>query len=190
MKNRFFSVVLAVGLFCGAVAAQAATLEFSAGSTGAYFGKLGDTWTGYFEVNSALDNSGVVLSTQPFANFSFEPFLVVWDAAGNQVGSFDRNGWASSLDLGLSLSNGVYSFTISNWPYMPVSGTSTKDEGYALPSYYPGTINDPTIPAGLGHGDWKVTITGVVAVPEPETWAMLLAGLAMVSTVARRRKQS
>jgi hypothetical protein len=86
-----------------------------------------------------------------------------------------------------SLANGVYSFTISNWPYMPVSSTSTFDEGYALPSYYPGTINDPTIPAGLGRGEWKVTISGVV--PEPETWAMLLAGLAMVSTVARRRKQ-
>jgi hypothetical protein len=187
MKNRFFSAVLSVGLFSAAVAVQAATLEFSAESTGFYFDKLGDTWTGSFEVNSGFDNSGVVLSAQPFFNFSFEPFLVVWDSAGNQVGSFDRGGWPSSLDLGLSLSDGLYSFTISNWPYMPVSSTSTFGEGYALPAYYPGTINDPTIPVGMGRGDWQVTITGVV--PEPETWAMLLAGLAMVGTVARRRKQ-
>lgn len=35
-------------------------------------------------------------------------------------------------------------------------------------------------------GTWDVTVT---AVPEPETYAMLLAGLGLLGFVARRRKQ-
>lgn len=39
--------------------------------------------------------------------------------------------------------------------------------------------------AGFGS---KVGITSVTAVPEPETYAMMLAGLGLLGTVARRRK--
>jgi hypothetical protein len=34
-------------------------------------------------------------------------------------------------------------------------------------------------------GQW--TMTGVAVVPEPETWAMLLAGLGLVAAAARRK---
>jgi len=37
------------------------------------------------------------------------------------------------------------------------------------------------------HGQIIVTIDGVPAVPEPETYAMLLAGLALIGFMARRR---
>jgi len=42
-------------------------------------------------------------------------------------------------------------------------------------------------------GNWRfdnVTISGVAAVPEPETWAMLLAGLGLLGGVARRAKRA
>lgn len=44
---------------------------------------------------------------------------------------------------------------------------------------------------GLGDEGWglnSVTVEGVSAVPEPETYAMLLAGLGMIGFMARRRK--
>ena len=44
---------------------------------------------------------------------------------------------------------------------------------------------------GLGDEGWglnSVTVEGVSAVPEPETYAMLLAGLGMVGFMARRRR--
>ncbi len=39
-------------------------------------------------------------------------------------------------------------------------------------------------------GDWDDFVIGVNPVPEPETYAMLLAGLGLMGFVARRRKQS
>jgi hypothetical protein len=36
----------------------------------------------------------------------------------------------------------------------------------------------------------NVSITAITAVPEPETYAMLLAGLGLVGAIARRRKQN
>ncbi len=42
---------------------------------------------------------------------------------------------------------------------------------------------------GLGDEGWKVNAVAVTApVPEPETYAMMLAGLGMLGAVARRRK--
>jgi hypothetical protein len=58
---------------------------------------------------------------------------------------------------------------------------------------------------GLSSGTYTLTVTGTVvgtqggsyggdivvaAVPEPETYAMLMAGLGLVGCVARRRKQA
>lgn len=37
---------------------------------------------------------------------------------------------------------------------------------------------------------WDVMLTGVTAVPEPESYAMLLAGLGLMVTIARRRRKA
>jgi len=42
---------------------------------------------------------------------------------------------------------------------------------------------------GLGDEGWGVKSATVSAVPEPETYAMMLAGLGLMGTIARRRKQ-
>lgn len=49
----------------------------------------------------------------------------------------------------------------------------------------PGRINWSIATAGLKAGD---TLSITVAVPEPETYAMLLAGLGIVAVAARRRR--
>lgn len=57
-------------------------------------------------------------------------------------------------------------------------------------SYTPdGALNGP---GGQGFADesWKIASASVTAVPEPETYAMLLAGLGVMGAIARRRKQA
>lgn len=43
---------------------------------------------------------------------------------------------------------------------------------------------------GTMQGTYPITQTITAAVPEPETYAMLLAGLGLMGTIARRRRQS
>lgn len=43
---------------------------------------------------------------------------------------------------------------------------------------------------GLGDEGWGVKSAMVSAVPEPATYAMMLAGLGLIGTIARRRKQT
>jgi hypothetical protein len=53
-----------------------------------------------------------------------------------------------------------------------------------------GTGNAPTIPWCSWTATLKSYTYDVAAVPEPETYAMLLAGLGLVGAIARRRKSA
>lgn len=76
-------------------------------------------------------------------------------------------GWSDTTSIGLIGTN------------MVVAG---KTYAYVI------GYNDSAGQATLG--DWDDFVIGVNAVPEPETYAMLLAGLGLMGFVARRRKQS
>ena len=57
-------------------------------------------------------------------------------------------------------------------------------------SGYQGGSGDSKEAAGVGAGGSSLTVSGlatVAAVPEPSTWAMALAGLVAVGSLARRR---
>ena len=197
MKMKLLpAAILAVGLFSAAAAVQAATIEYTGTlSNGTDIGQ------GWFEVNNAFDNSGVTLFTDYFntgvitPTSNFDPFLAVWNAQGDLI-AFNDNinnlNWNSSIDLGV-VADGKYYFTISNSPYAPVCmgniASCNFSQGFDM--YQPVAGNWDDFRPGnhnVGYGgDWSVTVTGVV--PEPETWAMLLAGLGMVGAVARRRRQ-
>ena len=43
-------------------------------------------------------------------------------------------------------------------------------------------------PEVLRGGDYSIALTGVLPVPEPETYAMFMAGLGLMGFIARRRK--
>jgi hypothetical protein len=58
----------------------------------------------------------------------------------------------------------------------------------ATGSSMPLTINGISVPAGNEFlGLDNVLVAGVAAVPEPETYALFLAGLAALGSFARRR---
>jgi len=43
---------------------------------------------------------------------------------------------------------------------------------------------------GADFNDYVVSVTSVVAVPEPSEWLMMVAGLAMVTGIAKRRRDA
>lgn len=187
MKKTLLSVALAAGLFSGV--AQADTLEWEGKfeNTNSYF------TSDYFVVNADGAASGVTVFTDSFAAGNFDPVLFVWDADGVLAG-FDNNITSSNRDAFVSFTGLVegasYSFTILNAPstianaFPPVVGQTKLSDGFMFATA-PGVL-----PGGYGS-DWHVTATGVsvTAVPEPETWAMLLAGLGVMGAVARRRQK-
>jgi len=197
MSKKFLAAVLATGLLSSTVATQAADLYFSHETTGFLFEDVSDLWTGTFVVDNTLDNRDVVLSTYAYRNswtdeWSFDPFLVVWDANGNMVGFNNDFTWANHdayLNLG-HMDDGTYYFTIGNWPNQMVKNTVDFNEVGASFAYYgdnPSVLYDIHGIAG-GTGQWRVYIAGVSAIPEPETWAMLLVGLTVMGSFACRRK--
>ncbi|MDR2208050.1 MAG: PEPxxWA-CTERM sorting domain-containing protein [Azoarcus sp.] len=197
MSKRFFPAALAVGLFSATVSVQAATIEFSNVNTGFHFENVTNLWTGSFTVDSLFDNSGVTLSTSASVD-SFDPFLVVWevltrDAAGNPLtgNKIDFNDdfvFADSnakISFGVGgLADGTYYFTIGNSTNDLISD-SVNFSDIAASFAYNGP-NPGILYPNVANGEWLVSISGVV--PEPETWAMLLAGLGVVGSIARRRR--
>jgi hypothetical protein len=79
----------------------------------------------------------------------------------------------------LTVGNQVYSSAVLIDNYVSFGGQKGAILGFDISGK--GTYDDFVIMLGNSN---------VTAVPEPETWAMLLAGLGIVGAVARRRKQS
>ena len=83
--------------------------------------------------------------------------------------------------------------------FAQIAGGSGFEGGAALPGPGPGTGPGLLIPGGGGGGGIGGPAPGIPTlppgpvappVPEPSTWAMLIAGLFAVGFVARRRKQA
>ena len=68
-----------------------------------------------------------------------------------------------------------------SFPHLTLGyGALSGDSAYTL--HFTGAAAD-------GNGGFQVALTSVAAVPEPETYAMLLAGLGVIGAVARRRSR-
>ena len=94
-----------------------------------------------------------------------------WGGTGTAVTS--STGWNggtttfSGVNLALNAGNNTITFS-----YLPVGYANNGGQG-------------------LGDEAWGISsATVTAAVPEPESYAMLLAGLGLMGTIARRRKQS
>jgi len=185
------SAILAAGLLAAAVAVQAADtivfwghVPFDRGSLAQYD----------FKVDKAINNDDLSLWTpDSFVTRDFLPFLAVWDSNGLLIG-FDSASNAKGgarVDLG-QVDDGIYTFTIGVWDNSIVG----IDRWFADPVNNPIFLNTVQYDYAVGSGvaftpggwgnQYYVSVTG--AIPEPQTWAMLLAGLGIVGAVARRRR--
>lgn len=162
MNKRIQLSVLSLALACGAAANAASTSEsFSAVAS--------ESFTKQFTVTPSSNNAVVITVSGMAAQFSAVSFAI---AGGPTVAASVVNGnWVAAFNDGR---NNDYSFSAMS----PLSLTVT---GLARSSV-PGT--DAVITIATRNG------TIVSAVPEPETFAMLLAGLGLMGGIAVRRKKT
>lgn len=128
---------------------------------------------------------------------NFDPIVAIWNMSTDKlVGQNDDNPYLAPgqtyHDSGLFFNNlgaGPYLMTITASDNF-ASGTSLSS-GFSLNHESPIPMNNWCQRAnhcGMGT-HWQAHVAGVVAgvVPEPESYAMLLAGIGLLGFVARRR---
>lgn len=152
----------------------------------------------------ASDATDVRVWTDSFMSATnFDPITAVWVASGSdwlKVGEDDDNDsiapgqtWFDSGLVFATLGAGSYRFTVT--PYANfAAGEKLSDPRFVYAGETPIPLSDWTQPAShYGMGTyWRVNLSGVdtatAPVPEPETYAMFLAGLGLLGAAARRRK--
>ena len=113
------------------------------------------------------------------ATLDATPLTWIWSDAGNYEGDAGGPGYAmdGSRD-GPGLGNGTFTTFISlNWNY--------SDINHIIVTPLPGGID--TFGNNINYSDQMISGT-IAAVPEPETYALMLAGLAAVAFVGKRRR--
>lgn len=171
------SLVLAVAVIASGVGAQAGTLGVFLNQTAPGFWSA--AYDSKFIVGSVLGGSPMVAGTDtvtfddflsPLAAGQYDVELTFHELLNGTMSSTDPINVTSALLNGqMPAFQGKRTFTIAT-----VGGISPP---FVL------TLMGNTNALGAGY---QGTIT-VTAVPEPETYALLLAGLGLMGTIARRR---
>jgi hypothetical protein len=167
MQTLAFAVMLAASSLAAATPSQgpgAVTLTHS----------VGDLWTasiGNKPVSGAFTD--VYTFTNPVGANS-----IAWSTLINTSFASYADVTFTSADL-----NGISLFTSSN----PV-GPTTFNVATLLPSYVTGPLV-LTVSGVSGGGSYGGDFNVLMAVPEPETYAMMIGGLGILAMLSRRRKQ-
>jgi hypothetical protein len=161
-----------------------------------------------FSLASAATN--VAVWTDSFMSaVNFDPITSVWSQSGSDYSLVGQNDDNASIrpgqtyfDSGLtfaSLAAGNYLFTIGT--YANFANGSLLSQGFSYDGQTPISLSTWCQPAshcgmgtfynvhlsGVDSAENNTPGTPVSAVPEPETYAMLLAGLGFIGFMARRR---
>lgn len=157
-------------LLIAAIASVAATSAFA--STPA-----NPTATGYSFVDNTL--SGLFTETYTFTALSSGTYSFL------NYGSDTITGFTGNLfDVTASTSVGNFQTTYTgnvNWDTYTVAGAFNLTQGHQYAFSFSGNAT------GVSSPNYHGTVTAPV--PEPETFAMLLAGLGLIGAVTRRRNK-
>lgn len=194
MKLKSLALVMALS---AAFSAQAAQFDFN--------GNIA-THKDVIQINFSLltDATDVRVWTDSFqSGANFDPITAVWSQTNtgwNRIGENDDNSsialGQTTFDSGLTFANltaGNYLFTIAT--FNNFANGMTLAEGFQFDSDVAIPLAQWNQPAnGINMGSYySVHLSGVdsavSAVPEPESFAMLLAGLGIVGALARRKNR-
>ena len=142
-----------------------------------------DIWRFGLAAGSTFSVNSLVM----YATYSgvFDINLVLFNSAGQSVASNSGNLNSSVSDLFSYVvgSSGDYFLTVSAYQNTPLDAFG-NDLGDTNGYWYGATTFDSWSGDAFGSGHYGLQIT---AVPEAETYAMMLAGLGLVGWAARRR---
>lgn len=190
--NNTLKNIIAASIAAVALNANASVLTFDTASTPGVSLGGNMTWNGQggghvymenWDTTDTINFSGSTfvndfqMNFQPWQGYSRTPSANDWLVNVGAYGSDNSLLWSSFLDL---------SATANDWSQWVTVTVNTANVSYL--SFAPtGSFNGP-------YGYWpsidNLRIDEVAApVPEPETYAMLLAGLGLMGGIARRRKQ-
>lgn len=129
-----------------------------------------------------------VTNSDHFAEITFvpEPGWAI------RLNSFDMAGYnfADHSNSQVRILDGTSNTILVDYSPVTILGT-----GRTHSTFTPDLTHAGPLSIRFGYNDWNVGIDNinfdqVAVVPEPETYAMLLAGLGLIGFMARRRKQS
>lgn len=157
--------------------------------------KVGDTYTGTLTYNSSApvtfqdqtsaDYAGALLAYS--LKFTNSGVNYVSNSGGVSVQAYDFHALAFSPTISSSMWSGLSFF----------DGSDAHEISTALPLSL-GNLSPASFRGWLGYEandslntyiSVRFSVSSISAVPEPETYAMLLAGLGLVGTIARRRQK-
>ena len=213
-RIQLVPIVLALGLISGSAhaALQGRDLNGSAGSFEAYYDTdLDITWLAdanalrsldWYNVNalaaslsftdgvSTYDDWRLPTTLQPDASCDFNSFGISlgYNCTGSEMGHlfYSELGGTAGQSILTSADPDLAKFTnLVPSPYW--SGSEYIHDGYAWSFNFFGGYQDGHA-KGQGPFGLAVSSGDVGAVPELDTWAMLLAGLVLVGVATRRRR--
>lgn len=191
---RLNKLVLGSVLALAAAASNAATFSFAGD-----IATQKDVVIIPFSLNEDATNIKVWTDSY-LGGVNFDPITAVWHADGTLIDQNDDNpniaAGQTVFDSGLTfatLAKGSYFFTIATYNNFAKGPNMSDGFKYdADPAVPLQTWCQPASHCGMGT-HFSVHLDGVDAasapVPEPSTYAMLLAGLAIVPVVARRQRK-
>ena len=135
-------------------------------------------------VSQTIPSDGAAVAyTQDFSSFTFTPTQQIYTMSPSGTWNLKAN---TSYSFTLSTSDTT---TATQLKWQAWSGTASSSYGFTQTSPFISTDAGSTfIPLSINQSP-SMQLTGVVAVPEPSTYAMALAGLACGGYLVRRRRK-
>jgi len=206
IRTAIVSLVSAGALFAGAASAASAAPLYSNAGTAAMGSpaSFSDGFSSSTAGKGSLSFDVVGTNSLDGDNFYIDVFSLTVNGAQLLSGTFNMSGGGDSKLF--SSPSGTIWNTVTNTctgcsnpnylggtthivvPIDIVAGSNTLVFGYDSPVSFGGSARDGS--QGIGDESWalsNVSVT-VASVPEPETYAMLLAGIGMLGMTMRRRR--
>lgn len=129
----------------------------------------------------------VLLSLSVAPTSTIDSQLFFFSSIGSGLVANDDMGLSLDAELTADLSPGVYYLGVTSWDRRPTNAANLPLFGDASGAPLM-PINSGPVTGWTGSGAIGSYIINVSEIPEPETYALMCAGISVIGAVARRRR--